>query len=284
MAKYKEYKDQFVIAHVADLDHMLPVTTHAALLSRMLGKGLILLHISDPQFTSVDPSQAEAVLQREVQVVKDREHLTDVNYMALKGNTKEIVNAFPILLNAVVAVAMVDAAAPKRSVLHPKTFLRQYDECKVAYLTVQQPLYPGYTFSQVALTIDYKRESKEKMLWSSYFARFNHSAVHALHYDYSDEGLAYKWLSNHKFMLKFYQSLSIEFSNEVLPTKRSFIDLPALDYCAAQGYQLLIAVTTNEKDVAEWFIGTQEQRTVVNSYHIPILFINPREDVYVLCD
>ncbi len=284
MAKYKEYKDQFIIAHVTDLDNLAPVTTHAALLSRMLGKGLILLHVSDPQYTSIDPSQAETVLQREVQLVKDREQITDVNYMALKGNTKQIVNAFPILLNAVVAVVMVDALAPKRSILHPKILLRQYDECKVAYLTVQHPLPAGQSFSHVALTIDYKRESKEKMLWSSYFARFNRSSIHALHYNYTDEGLAYKWHSNNKFMLKFYNSLSIEFSDEVLHSKRSFIDLPALDYCAAQGYQLLIAVTTNEKDVAEWFIGTQEQRTIVNTYRIPVLFINPREDVYVLCD
>jgi len=47
---------------------------------------------------------------------------------------------------------------------------------------------------------------------------------------------------------------------------------------------LLIAVTTKEKDGLEFFVGVQEQRTIVNRERIPILFLNPREDLYVLCD
>ncbi len=284
MAKYKEYRDQFVIAHLVDLDNPETVTTYAAHLSRMLGKGVILLHVSDPAFLSPSPEEAEARMQDIKQRMMETEHLTDVNYAALKGDTKEIVDALPLLLGGVVAVAKVDKDAPKSSLLHPKTLLRVYQNCKIAFLTAQEPLPYGMELKKVALTIDYKKESKEKMLWSTYFARFNHSVVHPLYYQYTDEGLKYKWYANMKFMKKLYDGLSITFVPYEIAGKKSFVDLPALDFAHRQGIELLIAVTTNEKDVAEWFIGTQEQRTIVNEYHIPVLFVNPREDVYVLCD
>lgn len=284
MAKYKEYKDQFVIAHIVDLDTPEAVTTYAAHLSRMLGKGVILLHISDPAFSTPSPDEAQQRLQEIKERMVEQEQLKDVNYAALKGDTKMIVDALPTLLNGVVAVAKVVDGAPKSSLLNAKTLLRTYATCKIAFLTVQEPLPYGKVIKEVALTIDYKKESKEKMLWSTYFARFNHSVIHPLYYHYNDEGLHYKWYANMKFMKKLFDGLSITFVPNEIAGKKSFVDLPALDFANQQGYELLIAVTTNEKDVAEWFIGTQEQRTILNEYHIPILFVNPREDIYVLCD
>jgi nucleotide-binding universal stress UspA family protein len=56
----KEKKDQFVIAYLADLDNPDTVLTHAVALARMLGKGLILLHISDPRYTDLTPTRQEA--------------------------------------------------------------------------------------------------------------------------------------------------------------------------------------------------------------------------------
>lgn len=288
MAKYKTYRDQFVVAHIADFDHTNEVISYGVQLARIINKGLILLHISDPSFTTLTPDEAAPrlqALQRSVQqgTLLDAPY-QPVTYAALKGDTATIVKALPDLVSAIVAVVAVDAKASRRSMLHPRTLLRCYRECRVAYLTVQQPLPAHIHLRQVALSIDYSKESKQKMMWASYFARFNGSTVHALHYDYTDSGLRYKCESNLRFMQQFFTSVDASFQAQSIVGNRAFIDLESLRYCDSHHYELLIAITTYAKDVLEWFVGTQERRTIVNPYHIPILFLNPREDVYVLCD
>ena len=136
----------------------------------------------------------------------------------------------------------------------------------------------------VAMAVDFRKESKDKFIWSSYFPRFNGSAMHVLYYDYKDEFLKNKWYANMKQFHKLYTDLGITFQPHIMESKSTYMDKNALRYASAQGYGLLIAVTTKEKDGLEFFIGVQEQRTIVNREHIPILFLNPREDLYVLCD
>jgi len=108
--------------------------------------------------------------------------------------------------------------------------------------------------------------------------------MHILYYDYKDEFLRTKWYANMTQLHKLYSSLNISFEPHIIESKSTYMDVNALRYAAANGYGMLIAVTTKEKDGLEFFVGVQEQRTIVNDEHIPILFLNPREDLYVLCD
>lgn len=287
--KGKEKKDQFVIAYLADLDNPDTVLTHAVALARMLNKGLILLHISDPHYTDITPDQAGQRLQSmrtQVQSVGigNQPPLLDVSHCALKNDTKTVIDALPSLLNAVVAVAQVNDNARRHTPTHKKELLQNFSECKIAFLSVQEPLIGKELSHDIAFSVDYKKESKEKLIWASYFARFNASTMHVLYYDYRDEGLRYKWYSNMQFMHRFFSNLSLTFAPHVLQRRTNFSDVSALNYAQENEYGLFIAVTTNERDGAEFFIGVQEDRIIVNRHRIPVLFINPRDDIYVLCD
>ena len=105
-----------------------------------------------------------------------------------------------------------------------------------------------------------------------------------LSYNYTDEFLRNKWYSNVKFMDKMYANLGVTYEKADLGKPKSFIDVVGLQSASQLGIGLLISTTTAEKDVFEYFIGVQEQRTIANEYKIPILFLNPRDDLYVLCD
>jgi hypothetical protein len=134
------------------------------------------------------------------------------------------------------------------------------------------------------MVVDFKKESKDKFIWSSYFPRFIGSQMHVLYYDYKDQFLHSKWYANMQQLHKLYTGLNITFQPHIISSKSTFPDINALRFSNENGYDLLICVTTKERDTLEMFIGTQEMRTIKNSYHIPILFLNPREDLYVLCD
>ena len=124
-------------------------------------------------------------------------------------------------------------------------------------------------------------------LRASYFARFNKSRLHMLHYDYKDDRLRQLFNNNIQFMDKFFRSLNLTYQDHVLTGHSSFFpEGRVLEEARAVGCGLLITLTTDVRgrDVLEWFIGTQEQRIIRNTACLPILFLNPRDDFYVLCD
>ena len=284
----KEKKDQFVIAYIADFGQTETVLSYAVYMSQMLSKGLILLHICDPKYSPLTPDEAEAKLQalRQRTLENSKYNLPTLNltYAALKGETAKVIDALPTLLGAVVVVAQADAKARRNSALSSKAILKNFASCKTAFLVAQEPLRDTSRMKNVAASIDFKKESKDKAIWSSYFPRFGGSRMHILYYDYKDEFLRAKWYANMTQLHKLYSSLDISFEPHIIESKSTYMDVNALRYAAANGYGMLIAVTTKEKDGLEFFVGVQEQRTIVNDERIPILFLNPREDLYVLCD
>ena len=290
-------KDQFVIAYLTDLTDTDTVVSHAAFFAQRLNKGLILLHISDPRYTKVTPDEAERDLKKicDTQTLK-HSSTQAFTYVALSGETKQVLSSLPTLLNAVLVVAQVDAKAGRKKPTNLRNVLRNFADCRAAFLTVQKPINGisaptnfqfsifNFQLNNVAMVVDFKKESKDKFIWSSYFPRFIGSQMHVLYYDYKDQFLHSKWYANMTQLHKLYSGLNLTFTPHIIPAKSTFLDINALRYADQSRYGMLIAVTTKEKDGLEFFIGVQEERTIVNKAHIPILFLNPREELYVLCD
>ncbi|MBQ6068933.1 MAG: universal stress protein [Bacteroidales bacterium] len=275
-------KDQFVIAYLADLSMTHTVVSHAAFLAQMLNKGLILLYVEDPRHHNPTVDQATPTLLQ-IEAAHPNIHPAHV---ALKGDTREIINALPTMLNGVIAVAGVNPSIRRGSPTHPRQVLRLFGGCKIAYLTVQSPLENPSVYSHIGYGIDFRKESKEKLIWASYFSRFNHSRLTVLHYDYSDDGLRAKWHNNILFMNKFFKGLGVTYDQQSVTGRALFPETQICDTAARIGCGMLISVTTDTRDldILEWFAGTQEQRIIRNPHRLPILFINPRNDIYVLCD
>ena len=274
-------KDQFIIAYLPYTDKSDTVLSYARWLAAILSKGLILLHICDTKYSTLSPDEAEQRLKELQGKIKMN---TGVTYAVLKGETSKVIDALPTLLNAVAIVAQVDAHARRGSALSRKDVLKNFSGCKTAFLVAQEPLHNTDKMKEVAMSLDFKKESKDKLIWSSYFPRFGSCRMNVLYYDYKDQFLKNKWYATMQQLHKLYSELGITFHPHIIKSKSTFTDVNALRYAAENGYGLLISVTTKERDGLEFFIGTQEQRTIVNKEHIPSLFLNPREDLYVLCD
>jgi len=275
-------KDQFVIACLADLSMKEEVVSHAAYLARMLRKGLILLYVEDKKYGNASTTEVEQ------QITAMEATLADVKpaHVIMKGELKEVVNALPTLLNGVVAVVGVNSKAKGGSMTHPRTVLRLFNECKIAYLTVQERLQDPRSYDKVAFGVDFRKESKDKLIWASYFARFNHSKLQMMHFHYSDEGLRNKWNNNVRFMNKLFANLGVSYNDQVVSGRALFPETIICDSAAQSGCGLLISVTTDTRDldVIEWVAGVAEHRTIRNVAKMPVLYINPRNDIYVLCD
>lgn len=260
-------KDQFIIVcadSAPTAQTLIPTAQHCA---ERLHKGLILL--------SCSPGAEEWI---------DR---FGIPYMALKGDWKTAIDALPTALNAVLAITLADTAAPRRSFTHPRQLLHNFRDCKVAYLVVssRQPTVSGRWPQTTSLTIDHQRESKEKLIWASYMARFFGSTIQVLHRNYRDAAFKLRWTNNMRYLEKVFSSLGLTYESAVISRGSEFGN-PDLIAIKESGFELFIALVANrrDRDLGDLFAKPAELRLLENTSGIPVLLLNQRDDLYVLCD
>ena len=261
-------KDQHVIACIEPSEGADTVVEAARTMATRLHKGLILMCV-----VADEAAQAEATHW----IARYGEQ-----HIVMRGQWKTAINGLPAAFGGILAVAGIDPTAPRRALAHPATLRRQFAECKTAYLCVPVSLQHLGT-ATAALCVDYRRESKEKLIWASYLVRFCGSRLTVASPDYKDEGLRLKWRNNMAFLQKFFASLGVEYGEHKL--NYSPFANPDRQAIAALKPDILVALTTDtrERDLADLLSGPPEVR-LLKEASTPLLLLNQRDDLYVLCD
>ena len=147
--------------------------------------------------------------------------------------------------------------------------------------------YPLPTF----LTIDHQRESKEKLIWASYMARFFGSTVTIFHRNYRDAAFRTRWHNNMRYLDKIFSSLNLTYETAVLEGGSEFgnpdlLAIKQLSPFTSHLSPLFIALVPDrrDRDLGDLFSSPAELRLIKNHAHLPILLLNQRDDLYVLCD
>ncbi len=262
----KKKKDQFVIACLekeSDAATVLPIARHCA---ARLGKGLFVLNVSKEG---------------------DNDWIKNFGlpYIGLKGDWKTAVDGLPTVMGGVLAITAVDINASRTSITNPTTLLRTFADCKIAYLVVSgqwsmaSDQWPQATY----FSLDHRRESKEKLIWASYMVRFFGSKLNVATPNYRDAGFREKLRNNLLFTQKMYRSLGVDYTTMNIPANFRSPDITLSQLLPSES--LLIAMTTDkrDRDLGDMLGGPSELR-LLKQNPVPILFLNQRDDLYVLCD
>ena len=281
MSDNKEKKDQFVIAYLNNLDFTETCIEHSVQIAKILNKGLILLHIYDPLLTGVGVDEAERKLKElNSQISETQMH----SYISLKGETKEVIGKLGQLLNAVVIVSSINTEETKKNKAdNPITLLKNMEPSRVAYMICNQKR-SIVDYSKVLLPLNNARESKEKTLWASYFARFFQSEITLFYRTYKDSLYQKQLNLNLAFARKMLGQFNIIPSNHKSEDRKKLLDLQALDYADKENYGVIICQTTKDKSLFDRIKGLEEEKVLKNLKDKPILFLNPRDDLFVLCE
>jgi hypothetical protein len=137
-------------------------------------------------------------------------------------------------------------------------------------------------FKKIIIPIDYRNGTKESVLWGSYFGRFNQSDIILHTADHqSDSGLQYRVDEIIAFARKLYGQFNFNFWTDKGSSGSFGIHREAMKH--SQTYNLLIFTGSYNVTLLDYLIGTFEQR-IVKRRRSPVLLINPRREMYVLCD
>ncbi|MFV0598619.1 MAG: hypothetical protein ACK5M0_02710 [Bacteroidales bacterium] len=285
MSEKKEVKDQFIIAYLPDLDNTQTIIDNAICFAKMLNKGLILLYISDKAYKCVSITDAEILLK------ELSSKITGIgfhSYCAIEGQTKDIINKIPHLLSGVLLVSATEdktnAKVKEKLASNPDIMLKNLYTSRIAYFISSQNLNSNLPFNKVVMTIDNMRESKEKVLWGSYFGRFANSEVIVYYHNYKDEFYRHQLHYNIKFVMRMFDNFKIKYNLHLSSNSKTFVDYQAIDYAKENNADLIICQTTKNKSWFEELFTLKERKVINNSQQVPVLFVNPREDLFILCE
>jgi len=164
-----------------------------------------------------------------------------------------------------------------------KKYLKMVRQSKIPWLSVPEKAEIG-DFSKIVLPVSYTRQNKEKIAWASYFYRLNKSIIFALTAKAKDGFIKIGVNNNTIFLKKMYHTLEIEYN--VIPTEKNIhdIDNHALDYALQNNAALIIALVSTRPDIFDILFGPNERKLIINQQNIPVLSINPLDDMYIICN
>ena len=154
---------------------------------------------------------------------------------------------------------------------------------RLPVMTVGLKLPDSNVFRHVMLPLDINRQHKEKALWAGYFSRFYHAKVHVLYASYKDQLLRQKVKDNIDFTKKLYQNLEIDYELHDFGREIDNIDRFSIFYAAEINASLTVIMMTNLYTLVDYIFGPVENDLIANDEGLPVLCINEREDLYVLC-
>lgn len=282
MHHYKkgEYRDQFVIAYITSFDNYNEVVLWSLKFCNMLQKGLILLYICDSKYNSISPDEAKMQLEKINSNIKLRYiH----SYAALSGKTKDIIHNLGDILNGVMIVTHIHQITNKKDPISIPNIINNFYSSRLAYF-VFKDYKEDNNFKNSVVSINAMKECKEKILWASYFGRFADSITHIYYHRYRDEYLQKQLNLNIGFLRRMFRKFGIETINAHSLDRHTKLDVQTMYYAQNNDCDICIFQTTKNKSYIEFFSGLPEKKVLQMMQSIPVLFLNQRDDLFVMCE
>lgn len=211
----------------------------------------------------------------------------------ISGNLKSYLPNLPVswlLLQGSLVVNMqklVDEYNAVLLVLHQnsiKSSIKAFQQSSIAFLYVNGEVPRYLSYKHVLVPVDYRKASKETSLWASYFGRFNKAHVQLIYAKEPHQEDGERLMRNLQFFKKFLSSLYVSHSEIAGKTSSWGICNESLKLADELKADVMIFSGSSSISLLDLIIGLPEIKLVRKAGNLPILMINPRKDICVLCD
>jgi len=148
---------------------------------------------------------------------------------------------------------------------------------KVPFIVVQGP--PGTNhFNNIVFPVDFRLENKEKLSWVNYLAKYYRSKIYIFKENITDSILKKRTNNNLIFAKKILDSKNINYEIVTAEGKEAFPD-ETINFAHKLHADLILVMTTKNIGFKDYVLGANEQQIIANSAKIPVMCINPRDDL-----
>ena len=147
-------------------------------------------------------------------------------------------------------------------------------------------------YQQIILPLDINCQEKELAMWASYFpAHFQKNylsipkeniLIHIIFNQYKDELLHKKVQNNIDFTKKMFDNLEVAYKLHPFTNVNS-IHTFGLQFAKKTGNSVLLYLIPEHNSLIDLIFGPVSNRLLRNKEQIPVLCLNAREDIFVLC-
>lgn len=162
--------------------------------------------------------------------------------------------------------------------------LKAFRESSIGFLFVKGDGPDFLSYKNVLLPLDYRKATKETALWASFLGRFNRSNVQVIYAKETDKEQAVSLMKNLNFIKKFLSNLNV--ACQVIAGKSSswgICNETLVNALKLKGDVMIFAGSTYVSMI-DLLIGLPEKRIIQKAGNLPILIINPRKEICVMCD
>ncbi len=210
------------------------------------------------------------------------EHHIPITQHPYENRLLKNIHSFAEEINAMMMVIGISQKR-KDSYFNRKKALRWILPSRIPVMAVGNRLPEADAYQRVLLPIDSSVYCKEKALWAGYFNRFYKADIHLLYKEYKDPYLFQKVEANLFFTKKIYGNLDIPFQKHSIEDNWKEVDLCAQELASEIRAGLIVSMTTRYPTAGDVLFGRKEKKMLRRVSEIPLLLINQREDLYVLC-
>ncbi len=205
-----------------------------------------------------------------------------VNIYVVKGNYIKIINSIIESINAIMVIAGLDKKN-KHRYFSPKILSTKFRSLRIPILIVQRKPPSHIPFKNIILPVDFRKQSKEKAPWSSYFSKLNGSRIHIVFKEYKDAYFLKQLHNNMVLIKKSFDTMNVNYSIHKVKNINCSIDKYAIAYARMNLADMVVILNTDDFALDDQLFGPAEQRLMLNQEQIPLLCLNPRDDLFIPC-
>ncbi len=253
-------------------ERMKDVIVHGARMADILKKELCLLVIWKDK---VQKGSFQEKINQTILNLRSNLPGMQISSLLIQNSLRDNIEKLTDVYNAVLVV------------MHQSDFkfgLKAFRESTVAFLFVNGMLPEYLSYKNVLLSIDYRKASKEISLWASYLGRFNKSKIYLIYANETDSDHRSKLQKNLEFIKKFLSSLNV--SHHFVPGKSNSWGIfdETLTNSKNWSGDVMLFAGSMYISLIDRMIGLPEEKIIRKAGNLPILIINPRKDVCIMCD
>ncbi len=264
--------DQKIVVFCPLHGNDMPEILHGIHWATQFGRELCLFH---PVQSKEEQKKSEQQLTSIARtIIRDLPSLR-VSTLVLNGKLSSLIDTFPATYNAVLFIASHSGYNDKLQALKQSTipflFVSSADELHAQY-------------RHCILPVDYRPEIKDAAIWASYFGRFNSSNILLLKAS-DKEATQQNAINQHtQKITSLMNKTGVVSSINKSHCSSWGIQKGALERCLETSNSFLVLLGSRNDSLLDRIIGSPEKRILKRAHGVPVLCVNPRRNIYVMCD
>lgn len=255
-----------ILAHIQQLNTAKTLLQSASTLAGQLIKTFAILSF-------VDDDELIAVRETELKTLLAELHIADANILVRNSRNR----ALSAICEEVEASFLIIQQTNGQGKLI-RSLLKDCRELRIPYLFYKDS-FPALNLTKVVLPVVFLEEELEKAQFAAAFGRFCGSEIKMLlANDYGS-----KAATNAEKMKSLFDKFDFKYTLDKANKDSFKVEAESVEVAQKEGAGLIIVSASRDYGLDDILFGPKEYHVLKKS-EIPVLLVNPRGDLYALCD